>query len=49
MIGEAGDEGDGTGVWLSDCAGVGSGESGPSVDISGEVGPLVPSQNPVVR
>lgn len=38
MVGEAGDEGDGVVVWPSDCARVGSVESGPSVDISGEVG-----------
>ena len=37
MVGVAGDEGDGVVVWPSDCARVGSGESGPSVDISGEV------------
>ena len=38
MVGEAGDEGDGVVVWPSDCARVGSVESGPYVDISGEVG-----------
>ena len=35
---EAGGEGDGVVGCHSGCVGVGSGESGPSVDVSGEVG-----------
>ena len=38
MVGEAGGGGGGVVVCRSECTGIGSGESGPSVDISGKVG-----------